>query len=575
MNRIALRAGRSVLPGVLGSIALAACGDSGGGGGGPVPSTYWVFIDPVSASVTSTDVELSGDASCDACPPSEVGFGSCPPVQGPFSSGIEVLWSNLTSGEEGSALHAISGHCACLFSTCWTSYRHGWLATVPLVMGPNVIEVAAFGPESGPGSDTITITRAPPPPVGVEAHAGAGQIELYWDPVALGDSYTVLWSETSDVSPLTAHRVEGATSPFRHLGLADDVTIHYAVSTVSSGQEGPLSSVVWATAGWRTEVLPVPAAATVYADTAIATDALDHVHVHLSRQAPTGTAEQNDYVTDGSGSWIPSPVAVTSWRSAGLALDSPGTAHLAYLRPEGVVHAWGTPGAWSTEVVDALGTCEARLALDALARVHVAYRAATVPPELRHAWMPAGTWAVERVDGAELGCNSGVATLSLALEGDGTPHLAYGGPSPGQVLQHATRQGELWVRETIHAGPVQRSSLALASDGTPHVVFADEQGELKHARRAAPGDWEIERVPGETWLDTPSLALDADGNVHLGAFAPARGGALCYATNAGGAWRLVRVTPATYSDTALAVDFRGWVHIATFDGDETLYSTRR
>ena len=34
-------------------------------------------------------------------------------------------------------------------------------------------------------------------------------------------------------------------------------------------------------------------------------------------------------------------------------------------------------------------------------------------------------------------------------------------------------------------------------------------------------------------------------------------GSIRYATNAGAAWRFVRVAPATYSDTAITVDLRG------------------
>lgn len=576
MGTQALRSVRSrVLPFVL-SLVPCACGDPGGGGGGtPEPTSYWVYIDPSDTLVASSSIDLRGQASCEACPPTVTEFGGCPIVQGPFQSAVDILWSNHTTGQQGGAYHAISGHCACLFSYCWVSYEHAWFATVPLVMGPNVIEIVAIGPSDLPGSETVTVTRTPPAPTGVEARASAGEIELDWIPVALADSHAVYWSDTGEVSVATAQRVPDAPRPFRHLGLADDTTLYYAVAAVSGGQEGPLSAVAWATAGWPTETLPVPPGVSGYADTSVATDALGHTHVHLSRQDPGGASERNDYATDGSGTWVSTQVALTSWREADLALDSRGGVHLAYLGPAGLVHASGGPGSWSSEVVDAQAFCDASLGLDATDGLHLAYHVSTTTPEVRYASMYSGSWLAERVDAADSGCASGVSTLSLAVEGDGTPHLAYSGPAPGYALHYATRSGGGWVRETVDAGPIVRPSLGLAPDGTPNLAFVDGQGSLRLARREASGTWAVESVDEERWADTPSLVMDPTGKAHVSYFSSGRGGELRYATNAGGTWRVVRVAPATYSDTALALDDRGGIHIASFDAASARISTRR
>lgn len=576
MRMETLRGLRSRAPLIVLALAPGACGDPGGeGGGSSPPASYWVYVDPVDTLVASSTIDLRGQVSCDACPPTDTAFGTCPVVQGPFQSAIDVLWSNHTTGQQGGAFHGISGHCACLFSYCWVSYSHSWFATVPLAMGPNAIEIVAIGPSDLPGSETITVTRTPPAPTGLEARAGTAEIELDWTPVAVADSYVVYWSETGEVSAATAHRVPDASRPFRHLGLADDTTLYYAVAAVSSGQEGPLSAIAWATASWPTETLPVPPGSSGYADTSVATDALGHVHVHLSRQAPGGTSEQNDYASDGTGTWVSTPVALTSWREADLALDSHSGVHLAYLGFTGLVHATGTPGSWSTEVVDAQAACDASLALDASDGLHLAYRVLIAPPELRYASKLSGGWLTERVDAADLGCASGFSVLSLAVEGAGTPHLAYSGPAPAYPLLHAAKQGASWVQDTIDAGPIVSLSLALGPDGTPHVAFADDQGLLWLARREATGTWAIELVDGERWTTTPSLVVDASGSAHVSYFSSGRGGELRYATNSGGAWRVVRVAPATYSDTALALDFRGGIHIASFDGANARISARR
>jgi hypothetical protein len=312
----------------------------------------------------------------------------------------------------------------------------------------------------------------------------------------------------------------------------------------------------------------------VDAEITLATDALDHVHVHLSRQAPDGAGERNEYATDGAGPWASSQVAPTSWRDAELALDSTGTVHLGFLGSQGLVHAWGSSGAWSTEIVDALGTCDASLAIDATDALHFAYRAASAPPELRHASLVSGAWRTERVDAADAGCSWGAAMLSLAVEGDGTPHVAYTDSDPGNGLRHAAKRAGLWIRETIDAGRIVDSSLALEADGTPHVVYVGEQGILRHARREASGVWTIWIIDQEWFFASPSLALDAAGQAHVSYFQSVYGGELRYATDAGGAWRVVRVAPATYSDTALAIDIQGRIHVGYFDVGACLVATR-
>ncbi len=545
------------------------------GDGGAVPDSYDVFIDSTSTAVASTHVELFGLASCDVCPPDDVAFGGCPPVRGPFESEIDVQWSNHSTGDRGGALHFVSGHCACLFSTCWVSYSHRWSATVPLVMGPNVIEVGAFGPAREPGLDTVTITRTPAAPAGVDARGGDGGIELRWEPVAEATSYNLYWSETSDLSSATASQVRGAVSPFQHGGLADERTIYYAVTAVSGIQEGPLSQVVWATAGWRTEVLPAPAGegSWVYADTSIATDSLDHVHIHHSRREPSGMGvqQQNYHVTDSAGPWVSLPVALTAWTDAEIATDSRGNVHLSYLGLDGPTHAAESAGTWSSEVVGALGPCDSSLALDPLDRVHLAFRGGGV----RYASNASGAWLVQIVDPGDPGCDQDISRLSLAVEGDGSAHVLYSGAAPSHGLQYATNQGGSWAFSMIAPGYIEGLSLAVDAEGTAHAAFVDGQSVLRHARREASGAWTVEQIDDALTLHTPALALDVFGHCHVSYFLSSGGGELRYATNSGGEWRVVRVDAAEYSETALTVDLHGRIHISYFAGGNPRYATHR
>lgn len=558
---------------VFASALFVACIDNTGGGGGAAPDQYFVFIESTSARVTSAQVDLRGLASCDACPESEAAFGYCPDIHGPFETSIDVVWRNLTTGESGNTFHGISGHCSCLFSYCMVSYSHAWTATVPLVMGPNVIELAALGPSIDPGTDTITITRTPVAPEGADAQGDEGTIELRWNPVDDATSYNVYWSENSVVSTATAHKVVGAVSPFEHAGLADDTTLYYAVAAVSGSIEGPLTATVWATAGWRTEVLPVTEGSWTYADTSIATDSLDRVHVHVSRSEPIGGSvrQQNYYVTNSAGAWASIPVALTTWMDADVAVDSTGVVHFSFMDVHGAAHALDAFGSWSSEVVDPLGTCGSSLALDAADNVHLAYRAGAI----RYASNASGAWSVDVVDAADLTCPWGVRALSLAVEGDGTAHLAYVGVAPGYGLKYATDRGGVWAYSTIAAGHIAGLSLAVDSDGTAHAVFVDDEQRLRHARRESSGGWIGEQIDDTFSPMTPSLALDAAGNAHVSYFEPSNGGELRYATNSGGPWRVVRVAAAEYSDTGIAVDHHGSIHISYFDDGNAKYATRR
>ncbi len=571
--RTLLRGAGYWLLAVLASVMLVACVENSGGGGGSAPDQYSVFIEATSSAVTSTHVDLRGSASCDACPPAEFAFGFCPTVQGPFQTSIDVLWRNLTTGQSGSTFHGISGHCSCLFSYCFVSYSHGWTTTVPLVMGPNVIEVAALGPSSEPGIDTITITRTPVAPEGADAQAGDGKIELSWDPVDDATSYDVYWSETFGVSTATANQVLGAVSPFEHAGLADDTTIYYAVAAVSGGTEGPLSATVWATAGWSTEVLPVTAGSWAYADTSIATDALDRVHVHVSRRESIDMSvqQQNYYVTNSAGAWVSIPVALTTEMNAEVAVDSAGVVHFSFMDRDGAIHALDSFGSWSSEAVDALGVCDSSLALDASDKVHVAYRAS----EIRYASNASGAWVIDVVDAANLGCQWGLRALSLGVEGNGTAHLAYAGAAPDYGLQYATNRSGAWSYSAIAAGQIGGLSLAVDANGTAHAVFVDDEQRIHHARRESSGAWTVELIDDTYSPYTPSLALDAAGNAHVSYFVSSYGGELRYATHSDGAWRVVRVDAAEYSDTALAVDLHDGIHISYFDDGRAKYATRK
>lgn len=582
LQRRRVRSSGARIPSAFALLALGACGGGSGGGGDGGPDTYAVYIQSADPIVSTGHVDLLGSATCDACPPAETAFGGCPVIQGPFDSSIEILWHNVTTGESGNAFHSISGQCGCLFSYCTVTYAHRFYASVPLTIGPNALEIVALGPQYDPGVGTIAVTRVPGTPTGLAAVPEHNAITLSWELAPEASSYELLWSLTPDLDAPTTPRIAGVTSPYRHAGLADDVTHYYAVVAVANGYASARSDVVWATTGWRAEDLPATAATWTPEAIAIALDPLDRVHVHLSRRESNDPSwvQHNEYVTDVSGAWSSTPVPGAQSGDASIAVDVQGAAHLGYVGG-GLVHAVvSTSGVWSSETIDAFASCRSSLALDALDRVHAVYAANFYDTEwhgeLRAASNATGAWVVRTVDAAELGCGSPGIAPRIAVDASGVEHVAYVGVHPGYGLQYAAGAGGAWTRSTVTPGQVRGIALTVDAQGTPHVVYSDAGGGMQHARLAAGGEWTTEPIDTVQGV-APSLAVDASGNLHACYAAAAY--ELRYATNAGGAWHVALVDREGYgrSDrtTALALDSQGRVHIATFGAHGPRYVTNR
>ncbi|MBI5364042.1 MAG: hypothetical protein HZA53_12735 [Planctomycetes bacterium] len=576
-----MRSSGARIPSAFALLAIGACG-GGGGGGTDLPASYTVFVQSTDPVVSTGHVDLFGSTTCDACPPSETAFGGCPVLRGPFDSSIEVLWHNVTTGESGNAFHSISGQCGCLFSYCTVTYAHRFLASVPLAIGKNEVEILALGPQYEPGSSTVAITRVPRTPTGVVAVSEHNAITLSWAPVAEAESYELLWSLSPDLDAATTPRIVGVTSPYLHAGLPDDVTHYFAVVARANGYASARSDVVWATTGWRAEDLPATAATWTPAAIAIALDSLDRVHVHVSRLEFTDPwyAQHNEYLTDASGTWTSTPIAGVQQGDASIAVDAQGTVHLGYVGG-GMVHASVSSfGAWTLETVDAFASCRSSLALDTFGRAHAVYAADFYDTawhgELRAASNATGAWVVRTLDAADLGCGYPGVAPRIAVDASGTVHIAYVGVHPGYGLQYAASSGGAWTRSTVTPDFVRGMALAVDAQGTPHVVYSDAGAQLRHARLEPAGEWTIEPIDTVQAV-APSIAVDGSGNLHACYAAAAH--ELRYATNASGAWRVALVDGEGYGledrTTALALDSQGRVHVATFGAHGPRYATNR
>jgi hypothetical protein len=204
------------------------------------------------------------------------------------------------------------------------------------------------------------------------------------------------------------------------------------------------------------------------------------------------------------------------------------------------------------------------LASDRQGRLHVSYYAISEQQIIYGSRSGAGEWQFEvAVDGVS------ALDTSLAVTGDGIPHVVFFDETAGQV-RHAAKDGNGWVVSTVGDGAKEGFSFPVIVDQEDglHVAFQGSGGGLVHARLVG-GAWSSEVVDASAG-GFPALALDGSGRLHASYFAPANQD-LKYAYQDGDAWRLVTVDSAgnTGKFTSIAVDSQGYAHISYYDEDSS------
>jgi hypothetical protein len=154
------------------------------------------------------------------------------------------------------------------------------------------------------------------------------------------------------------------------------------------------------------------------------------------------------------------------------------------------------------------------LRLDAQNRPRLALSLAGPNSDLLYASRDAGGWSFEAGDTSG---NVG-HWASLALDGSGTPHIAFL-DATAHALRYATRSGPAWTVETVMEGLGDGcpNSIALDPAGQPFIAFHDvTPGDLRFARREG-GVWTSEAVESAGIVgEFCSLAIDDQGRPHIG-----------------------------------------------------------
>lgn len=550
----------------------------------PGPASVFISIDATAAVVPLSVVQLTGPTECDNCPPTQVGFGYCPEISCPVTSGITITWNNLSTGQGEPAPHGIGASCSCLFSYCFSSCHHGWWAFVPLKVGENRIEVRATSAEGGYGSDARTLTRVPYAPATLTATGGQDQVTLSWTDVTDATSYNLYWSDAREVTSDTGTRIEGVSSPHVHSGLTNDLTYFYRVTAVQDGYESFDSPMAWATPGWRLRSVGATEPSTESRDVDIAVAAGGQVRMHYAfdKHIDYASYQYNYYLADaGADAPVPQLIDATLSVDAALALDSTGAPHISYSDfPSTTVYATQPAGTWVPEAVDGTGGCASDVVIDANDKAHLAYFASG--GDVRYTNNASGSWAEPQIveDLADAGCY-GPGKLALAVDGNGVAHVLYTRPWPDSGLRYATNAGGNWTQITIDTTYVMSLTLALDADGHAHVAYTNNESELKYGHYTD-GSWNLALVETRGSPIYPSLVVDATGAAHL-SYLSAGYGELRYASNPAGEWRIALVDNTGYlgyyaeAPTALALDGAGHAHIGYFEAftGSLRYATNR
>jgi hypothetical protein len=169
---------------------------------------------------------------------------------------------------------------------------------------------------------------------------------------------------------------------------------------------------------------------------------------------------------------------------------------------------------------------------------------------------------------------------ALALDANGSAHLAFLTEADHGVVFYATNEGGSFVVDTVSEGyfygPVD---IALSTDGVPYIAYHDHQETDFNPRKGDEvvailnaGAWQLFTVAdgGHDGWDN-SIVVDAEGNWHTAAIDPAQfGGAdgVEYATNLGGTIEVISVNdgPVVYEfGTSIALDNAGQPAISYYD----------
>jgi plastocyanin len=241
---------------------------------------------------------------------------------------------------------------------------------------------------------------------------------------------------------------------------------------------------------------------------------------HMVWSSPKGVF----YSTDAGGSFSqPETVTEEAATGASVAVASDGTPWVSYVTAKGAQAATKAGGAWTAEQVgaftvnvsQAVGLSTA-IGLGSAASPVVAFGDGKTTSVARQggAGAAGGAWASEAVPGP------GGLGVSMDVDKNGNPHLAYYDPSGGVHHAHSLAGGPWTVTDLgtvagCAAGQKTQAwcgtGIALDDKGTHYVTWADTTKNDVVLATNASGEFVAQPLPDSLGGATPSIAVSGDG----------------------------------------------------------------
>lgn len=266
----------------------------------------------------------------------------------------------------------------------------------------------------------------------------------------------------------------------------------------------------------------------------------------------------NIFITDTGVTYGVDTVGVNCGSFSSLIIDSNGNPHISFTVNDcsAIKYAQKIEGNWVIETVDTgWFRLPVPLVLDSENNPHIIYvTQETSVYVVKYAKKTGDTWNIETVGEP---VDAMRPRLSIALDSDNKPYLAYGDADPDSAW-YAIKIGNDWFVEKI--GGID-PALALDSDDNPHIsYYAIDAGNpvMRYSRKTA-GGWVNETIDSSTWnLRSSSLALDTSDNPHI---SYSNGTHLKYAAKIEENWATHTVDSMGGEFTCLALDSNNNPHI--------------
>lgn len=269
--------------------------------------------------------------------------------------------------------------------------------------------------------------------------------------------------------------------------------------------------------------------------------------------------------------WTRGPVAddqqeLTEEDRTAIAVDQDGIHHVAWTAGGQVLYSTNAEGEFLEEAeavveVQAVGVS---IAVDEQGEPVIAFVEELTEAEgpaalVRIATPKAKGWQVETA--AEASPDDPVSTAIGASGGEVL--VAYGSEGATQVARQGASR---WTSETVDPEGGSGVSMALDTDGAPHLAYLDGSGAVKHAHQGGEA-WEVSDVGEGAVESSAGIAVDQEG-IHHVVWQTEEG--LAYASNAEGDFAEQELPPSTTggSQPRVGAGAEGVVYVAWYDAEE-------